>query len=132
MRHLPGVCFAVLLAQSALSGQSAAESYTLGAGDQVRLQVFDWRSAAAAVHEWKPLSAGGSVAADGNLSLPIVGTLPAAGHTLSQLSDEVAAELQKKVGLANAPQVSAEIMTYRPFYILGSVSKPGEYPFRPG
>lgn len=132
MRHLPGVCLAVLLAQSALSGQLAAESYTLGAGDQVRLKVYEWRSAVGDVHEWKPMNAEFSVTADGNLSLPIVGTVPAAGHTLSQLSDEVAAELQKKVGLASAPQVSVEILTYRPFYILGSVSKPGEYPFRPG
>jgi hypothetical protein len=32
-------------------------------------------------------------------------------------------------GYVNNPKVSVEITTYRPFYVIGQVNKPGEYPF---
>ena len=38
----------------------------------------------------------------------------------------------KKEGYVKDPRVSVEVMTYRPFYILGEVQKPGEYPYSNG
>ncbi len=123
----------ILLALSTpASAAMAGGSYALGIGDQVQLKVYDWRSAVGDVREWTALTGKFTIGADGDLSLPLIGTLPAAGNTLDQLSENIAARLQQTVGLASRPQVAAEVAKYRPFYILGAVNKPGEYPFRPG
>src|SRR5580700_8199160 len=52
--------------------------------------------------------------------------------TAAQLGETISAELQHRLNLAIRPQASIEILGYRPFYILGDVNKPGEYPYRPG
>jgi exopolysaccharide production protein ExoF len=131
-RPLSAVLLLILLAAPAPMRPAYGAPYSLGAGDQVRLKVYEWRSAVGDVHEWTAFSADFGIGADGSLSLPLLGTVPAAGHTLDQLAGAVGARLQTAVGLATPPQVSVEVVKYRPFYILGSVNKPGEYPFRPG
>jgi polysaccharide export outer membrane protein len=35
-------------------------------------------------------------------------------------------------GYLRDPKVSAEVLNYRPFYILGEVNKPGDYPYTSG
>jgi len=67
----------------------------------------------------------------GNIAIPLLGAVHAAGLTTGQLGDEIATELQKKDLLKN-PSVSVEVLAYRPFFILGEVTKPGEYPYEPG
>jgi exopolysaccharide production protein ExoF len=129
--------WATVLLAVALTGAMAtppviAAGYNLGSGDQVRVKVYEWRSAVGDVHEWSALNADFSVGADGALSLPLLGTLPAAGRTLQELADAIGSRLQQTLGLAAPPQASVEVVKYRPFYILGSLNKPGEYPFRPG
>ena len=34
--------------------------------------------------------------------------------------------------MLRSPSVSAEVITYRPIFVLGEVSKPGQYPYQPG
>lgn len=111
---------------------SAAPAYNLGPGDEVRVKVYEWRSPIGDVHEWAPLNGEFSVGADGSVSLPLVGAIPAGGHTTDDLAAVIATRLQQTVGLLAPPHASVEVVKYRPFYILGSVNKPGEYPFRPG
>jgi protein involved in polysaccharide export with SLBB domain/predicted nucleic acid-binding Zn-ribbon protein len=113
-------------------GSAAPAAYTLGPGDQLRVKVYEWRSAVGDVHEWSALNGEFGVAADGNVSLPLVGSVPAAGRTVDELAATIAARLQQAMGLATPPQPSVEVFKYRPFYILGTVGKPGEYPYRPG
>ena len=112
--------------------QVDAAATRLGIGDEIQLKVYEWRSAVGDVHEWAALNGKFGVGADGNVSLPLIGAVPAAGRTPEQVADAVAARLQQTVGLAARPQTSLEITKYRPFYILGSVDHPGEYPYRPG
>src|SRR3954452_21645128 len=114
----------------AISGQDAP--YRLGAGDEVRIKMFDWRSAVSEIHEWTALNATFSVGPDGNLSLPLIGFVRARGDTLEELANAIAQRLQQTVGLTARPQASVEITKYRPFYILGSVTHPGAYPYAPG
>ena len=45
---------------------------------------------------------------------------------------EIETKLQAKAGLAVTPDVSVQIVDFRPFYVMGSVDKPGEYEYRPG
>lgn len=110
----------------------AATPYLLGIGDEIQLKVYEWRSAVSDVREWTALNGKFGVGAGGEVSLPLIGSVPAAGNTPEQLADTVATRLKDTVGLAGRPQASVEVIKYRPFYILGGVSQPGEYPYRPG
>ena len=91
--------------------------YRLGPADKVRINVFNEDA----------LTGEFLVGGNGKISMPLIGEVQAAGLTVSMLQEEIAVALRQ--GYINEPRVSAEILTYRPFYILGEVNKPGEYPF---
>src|SRR5829696_7712184 len=105
----------ILLLGLAMAWPAAAAVYTLGTGDQVRVKVHEWRSALGEVYEWSALSGEFAVGADGNVSVPIIGTVPATGHTLDELATAIATGLHNKLGLALLPKASVEIIKYRPF-----------------
>jgi polysaccharide export outer membrane protein len=85
-----------------------------------------------------------AVQMDGNISLPVVGMLPVAGLPVSQIRANIGAALAGKVFrqrtadgreaviVIDANEVTTTVAEYRPLYINGDVSKPGEYPYRPG
>jgi polysaccharide biosynthesis/export protein len=116
-------------APSAAAEQTA--DYKLGPQDKVRLLVYEWRTTLNAVFEWTSLNAQFTVGASGAVSLPILGEVPAAGSTTSELASAIGEALKSRIGLSEAPKVAVEVVLYRPFYIAGAVNKPGEYPYRP-
>ena len=61
------------------------------------------------------------------MNLPLVGSVPARGFTTAQLSAMISERL--KQGYVREPHVSVEVETYRPFFILGEVTTPGQYPY---
>ena len=67
----------------------------------------------------------------GFLALPLGGEIAAMGLTTRQLEDQIEQRL-KADGYLIEPQVSIEVMTYRPFYVLGEVASPGEYEYQNG
>ena len=67
------------------------------------------------------------VDAGGNVNLPLIGPVPARGITTQQLSQRIAERLRQ--GYVREPHVSVEAETYRPFFILGEVTTPGQYPY---
>jgi polysaccharide export outer membrane protein len=91
--------------------------YRLGANDRLRITVFGQPTLT------------GEYTLDGNgvLSFPLIGNLPASGQTTSQLQQAIAAKLSPDY-LVN-PNVSAEVITRRPFYVIGEVQKPGNYSY---
>src|SRR6266851_8494762 len=91
--------------------------YKLGANDRLRITVFGQPTLT------------GEYTLDGNgvLSFPLIGNVPANGVTTSQLQQAIAAKLQPDY-MVN-PNVSAEVITRRPFYVVGEVQKPGNYPY---
>lgn len=91
--------------------------YTLGPGDQLSLIVLDEPQFTAIF----------TIAADGTLSLPWLGEVPANGRTVGQLRADIEARL--KAGYIVNPGVSLQVTTCRPFFVLGEVNKPGQYPF---
>ncbi len=109
-----------------------ADEYILGAQDTLKIRVFEWRPSSASAFEWVPLTGDFVVSPAGNLSLPILGTVPAAGKTLEQLADSIGERLQNQVGLQKRPNASVEIASYRPFFVAGLVARPGKYAFNPG
>lgn len=96
---------------------SATQEYRLGAGDKVRIITFNEAS----------LTGEFDVSSSGTIALPLVGEVRAAGLTVGQFQDAVVGVL--KNGYLKDPRVSVEVLTYRPFYIMGEVNKPGEYPY---
>jgi len=93
--------------------------YTLDSGDKLRIVVFGQDT----------LSNNYTVDAQGAVSLPLVGAVEARGLTTSQLGNAIAGRLRS--GYVRDPSVAVEIETYRPFFVLGEVTFPGQYPYVP-
>jgi polysaccharide export outer membrane protein len=98
---------------------TADRPYTLDSGDKLRVVVFGQQD----------LSNSYIVGADGGVTLPLIGAVPARGLTAAQLSTAIAGKL--KQGFIREPSVAVEIETYRPFFVLGEVTYPGQYPYVP-
>ena len=103
--------------RSYAASASYEQPYTLGAGDKLRVVVFGQDG----------ISNTYIVDAGGNVSLPLIGSVPARGITAQQLSQHIAERL--KQGYVREPHVTVEVETYRPFFILGEVTTPGQYPY---
>ena len=71
------------------------------------------------------------VAADGEIQLPAVGGIAAAGSDVNAIAAKIAGALEER-GIIKKPTVLVEISAYRPFYIGGAVAQPGEIRFEPG
>ena len=128
-----GVVAAVVWACLAGLGAFAASApgYRLGPQDQLQIRVYDLRTGTGEAYQWTAFNGDFTVGASGAVSLPLVGELPANDKTTADLAAAIAEKLQAKVGLAQRPDASVEVIKYRPFYAMGSVDKPGEYEFRP-
>ena len=98
----------------------SAGAYALGAGDRLRVTVFGQED----------LSEEFEVDGSGAISMPLIGQLSAAGKTTPDLERTITTALAE--GYVRDPRVSAEVINYRPFYILGEVSAAGEYPYTSG
>lgn len=110
-------------AASSVAAPSPAQSdadYQLGSGDKIRVTVYGEPS----------LSGEFYVTGSGMVSLPLVGEVKAAGLGVRQFQDAVQNALSD--GYLKEPRVSAEVLSFRPFYILGEVDKPGTYPYTSG
>ena len=107
-------------ATATVTEPSLAPAYVLGAGDQLRIIVFGEEN----------LSGEFFVDGAGMVSLPLVGEVAASGKTVAQFRTELETRLSD--GYLNDPRVSAEVLNYRPFYILGEVEESGEYPYTDG
>ncbi len=91
--------------------------YTLDAGDRLRVVVFGQDG----------LTNSYSVDAGGSITMPLIGPVAARGLTPAELSAAIGARLRQ--GFIREPHIAVEIETYRPFFILGEVTFPGQYPF---
>ncbi|NEX94073.1 polysaccharide biosynthesis/export family protein [Caulobacter sp. 17J65-9] len=91
--------------------------YQLGPADKMRVLVFDEPN----------LSGEFVVSGAGQVSYPLVGDVMAKGLTVTEFQGELQSRLA--AGYLRDPRVSVEVLAYRPFYILGEVNKPGQYPF---
>ncbi len=92
-------------------------AYTLDSGDRLRVVVFGQEG----------LTNSYAVDIAGNVTLPLIGPVRARGHTTTEVSAAVVARLRQ--GFLREPHVAVEVEAYRPFFILGEVSFPGQYPY---
>ena len=96
---------------------SAQSPYTLDSGDRLRIVVFGQDG----------LTNSYLVDASGHIAMPLIGSVMAKGATTDQLSARIAEKLRD--GYIREPHVAVEVEAYRPFFILGEVTAPGQYPY---
>jgi polysaccharide biosynthesis/export protein len=108
------------LEDAAGSGSSAITGYQLGPGDKLRMTVFGAED----------LSGEFNVNDAGFVNMPLIGGVKAAGLSPDQFARAV--ETKLKDGYMRDPKVAVAVSTYRPVYIFGEVTKPGEYPYAAG
>lgn len=113
---------------------SVAAEYRLASGDTIEISIAGTT----------PMQQRAVLGLDGTVSLPVMGEIKAAGLTLSELRAKISAEIPKRmmrqrtnegrelIFAVMPEEVTLNIVEYRPVYINGDVSKPGEQPFRPG
>ena len=94
-------------------------AYQLDAGDKLRIVVYGQEG----------LTNTYAIDAGGSLTMPLIGSVPARGRTPAGLAADITAKLRN--GFIREPSVAVEIEAYRPFFILGEVAAPGQYPYVP-
>ena len=97
-----------------------AKGYVLAPGDKLRISVFNETE----------MSREYEVDTAGKVTLALIGAVQAAGKTPSELQDGLREALGK--GYLRNPKISVEVSSYRPFYVIGEVTKAGEYPYKNG
>jgi len=102
------------------TAEISAEAYRLGAGDKLRITVY----------KEDEISGEYEIDSSGNISLKLVGTLPAVGRTLPELTKVIEDKLRD--GYLLDPRVAIDVLNYRPFYVLGEVNSPGSFPYVAG
>jgi polysaccharide biosynthesis/export protein len=91
--------------------------YTLASGDRLRIIVFGQDT----------LSNSYSVDGSGHIQMPLIGLVSAQGETTAALGADIEARLRD--GFLRDPHVSVEVEAFRPFFVLGEVTTPGQYPY---
>lgn len=98
-----------------------ADSYLLEPGNRVRVTVFNETN----------MSGDFTLDPVGNIAFPLIGNVAASGITARTLAYRIG-EALKRSNLMQEPNVSVEVQTFRPFYVLGEVRQPGEFPYVSG
>ena len=94
--------------------------YRLSIGDKLKVSVFGEEN----------LSGQFEVNAIGQVSLPLIGEMPAKGLAINELHDQIARRLSD--GYLKNPKVTVEMLNYRPIYVHGEVKTGGEFQFKNG
>lgn len=105
------------------AGPAAAPGgdYRLGAGDLIRIAVFGSPDLSAEVR----------VAQSGGITCPLIGSVPVAGLSTSEV-EQLLARRYVDGGFLRQPQISVLVVEYlsQKISVLGHVTKPGQYPLR--
>lgn len=100
------------------SNHGLVSGYQVATGDKLRVTVFDEAT----------LTGEYQVGDDGAVAMPLIDPVKATGLTTTELARAIADQLERG-GYVLVPKVAVEVIQHRPFYILGEVAQPGEYPY---
>lgn len=115
---IPGCATSNALPELTLASSDA--SYMLGAGDKLRITVYGEEK----------LTGEYLVDGAGAIAFPLIGTIQAKGLTAPALGSRLTEALSS--GYLDNPSVAIDVLNFRPYYILGEVNKPGEFPYAEG
>jgi polysaccharide export outer membrane protein len=117
--YAPGPAAAPVVYAAAPAPVAYDSGYRLDAGDKLRVVVYGQEG----------LTNSYAIDAGGSITMPLIGAVPARGRTPAGLASEISGKLRN--GYIRDPSVAVEIESYRPFFILGEVAAPGQYPYVP-
>jgi polysaccharide export outer membrane protein len=120
------VCVALIVAACGSPMRQAvplpeAGPYRLDNGDRLRVVVFGQED----------MSGEYTVDGSGVISMPLINQVQARGRTVTELEKEIAQRLESGNLLVN-PSISVQVAQFRPFFILGEVRQPGQFPYVEG
>lgn len=104
-----------------MGAPAQAADYRLGAGDKIRVVVL-------ADPEF---SGDYEVDASGNISARMIGRLSALGMTTAEL-EAALVQRYRSGGYLRDPKLSVELISMRPFFVMGEIARPGSYPYVAG
>ncbi|NMM39531.1 polysaccharide biosynthesis/export family protein [Pseudoalteromonas arctica] len=96
-----------------------SKDYILGAGDKIEIKVFGQPD----------LDVISLLGNSGDINYPFLGKVRLVGLNIAQVEQIISEGLQPDYLVD--PNVYAQVIEYRPFYIHGEVKKPGGYPYQP-
>jgi len=105
---------------SPVAATDTSQDYQLGVSDKIRVTVYNEPN----------LTGEYPISPSGNISLPLIGEIAANGRTVAAVRQEVQERFAD--GYLRDPKVTIDIVTFRPFYILGEITHPGELPYSDG
>ncbi|WP_417668153.1 polysaccharide biosynthesis/export family protein [Roseibium sp.] len=100
--------------------ETLTQPYRLDSSDRLRIIVFGQED----------LSNTYTIDQAGYISFPLIGTVPARGKTQQELAITIAQKLRQ--GYLRDPDVSVEVDTYRPVFVMGEVQNAGQYTYVAG
>ncbi|MTI46175.1 polysaccharide export outer membrane protein [Roseibium hamelinense] len=100
--------------------ETLTQPYRLDSSDRLRIIVFGQDD----------LSNTYVVDQAGYISFPLIGNVAARGKTQIELGNEIARKLRQ--GFLRDPDVSVEVDTYRPIFVMGEVQNAGQYSYVAG
>jgi polysaccharide export outer membrane protein len=111
--------FILFLALSAVNAFAQEKEYALGAGDTIRVQVF----------QNPDLTIEARVSESGTISFPLIGAVQLGGLSLGGAEQKIADALQTG-GFVRKPQVNISLLQVRgnQVTVLGQVNRPGRFP----
>jgi polysaccharide export outer membrane protein len=133
-RHQPTrlVRLLTLLALGTAMFAGAAAGAPLPPHTKIRLSVVQWMPTKGVYEQWGSIGGDLTISDAGTVSVPVVGSIAVGDLDDNGLAMEIAKRLKEKIGLVDAPATTVQVLDYPPVYVVGDVSKPGEYKFSPG
>lgn len=115
----PALAQSIPASANAVDVETIRSTYILGSGDQLDITVFDYTEFTGAK----------VVLPDGTITMPIIGTVVAAGKTTEQLAQELTTRLE---ALLVDPVVTVNLTVLRPVLVnvAGEVQRPGPIQLR--
>jgi len=111
------LCVSVLSTAAAWGADSAADGYKLRPGDVLTVSV------------WKETDLKDDVLIrpDGGMSFALAGELPAAGHTVAELTSLIETKIRKYIPDA-VVTITVKTTAGNRVYVIGKVNRPGDFP----
>jgi protein involved in polysaccharide export with SLBB domain len=98
--------------------KQGSPGYRLGSGDKIRVIVL----------QDTEFSGDYEVNAAGSISVRMLGPIQVVGLTVVEI-EEMLRERYRSQGYLVSPRLSVELVAMRPFYVVGEVSRSGQFPY---
>lgn len=121
-----------LVLLTGIASPALADSTPFAPQTKIRLTVVQWMPSKGEFERWDAIGGEYTVSNEGAVSLPFLGSLSVGNLDNAGLTREIAKRLQEKMGLAQIPAVTIDVLDYPSIYVVGDVTTPGEYKFRSG